>query len=47
MLLENSLQGKTHSEFPLRVSNPTLPAIVRKQYALDIEGSSLVHLDYQ
>jgi hypothetical protein len=39
-----TLQGKTHSEFPLRVTHPTLPAITRKQYAMDIEGSSLVQL---
>lgn len=39
-----TLQGKTHSEFPLRVSNPTLPAVMRKQFAIEIEGSPLIQL---
>ena len=39
-----TLQGRTHSEYPHRVSHPTLPMVARKQYALEIEGSSLVQL---
>jgi hypothetical protein len=39
-----TLQGKTHSEYPKRVKHPTLPMFMRKQYASEIEGSSLVQL---
>ena len=39
-----TLQGRTHSEFPLRVNNPILPPVSRKQYAMAIECSSLVQL---
>jgi protein gp37 len=39
-----TLRGKTHSEFPLRVTNPILPTIMRKHFASEIEGSSLVQL---
>jgi protein gp37 len=39
-----TLQGKTHSEYPRRVTHPTLPMVARKQYALEIESSSLVQL---
>jgi protein gp37 len=39
-----TLQGRTHSDFPQRTKNPTLPAITRRQYALAIETSPLVQL---
>jgi protein gp37 len=39
-----TLQGNTYSEFPLRVSNPTLPAVTRKHFVKEIEGSPLVQL---
>jgi hypothetical protein len=39
-----TLQGRTHDGFPKRVKNPTLPAMVRLQRALEIERSALVQI---
>jgi protein gp37 len=39
-----SLRGRTHDGFPKRVKNPTLPATVRLQRALEIERSALVQI---
>ena len=38
------LHGRTHDGFPVRVTNPTLPAIVRRKHALAIESSELVQV---
>lgn len=38
------LLGRTHDGFPKRVKNPTLPAMVRLQRALEIERSALVQI---
>lgn len=39
-----TLRGQIHDGFPVRVQNPTLPADLRLQHALAIEGSQLVRL---
>ena len=39
-----TLRGRTHNGFPKRVKNPTLPAMVRQQRALEIERSALVQI---
>jgi protein gp37 len=39
-----TLRGRTHDGFPKRVKNPTLPATVRLQRALEIERSALVQV---
>lgn len=38
------LRGRTYDAFPKRVQNPTLPAAVRQQCALDIESGELVQI---
>jgi protein gp37 len=38
------LEGQTHDGFPDRVQNPTLPALLRRQRALEIENEALVQL---
>lgn len=39
-----TLRGRTHDGFPVRVQNPTLPALLRLKHALDIENAALVQL---
>jgi protein gp37 len=39
-----TLKGRTYDNFPMRVQNPTLPALLRLKYALEIEGAALVQL---
>jgi protein gp37 len=39
------LRGRTYDAFPERVQNPTLPAIVRLQRALEIESGELVQIE--
>jgi len=38
------LRGRTHDDFPARVGNPTLPALLRLKHAVEIENSELVQL---
>lgn len=38
------LRGRTYDDFPERVKNPTLPAVVRLQRALEIESDELVQM---
>ena len=39
-----TLRGRTHDSFPARVQNPTLPAVLRMEYALAIESVDLIQL---
>jgi len=39
-----TLRGRTHDSFPARVQNPTLPAPLRVNHALEIENAALVQL---
>jgi protein gp37 len=39
-----TLRGRTYDGFPVRVHNPTLPALLRSNYALEIENTVLVQL---
>ena len=38
------LRGRTHDDFPARIQNPILPALVRLKHALEIENAALVQL---
>jgi protein gp37 len=38
------LRGRTHDDFPARVQNQTLPALLRLKYAIEIENAGLVQL---
>lgn len=39
-----TLRGRTHDNFPERVQNPILPAVVRRNHAHEIESAELVPL---
>ena len=39
-----TLRGRTHDGFPKRITNPTLPALIRMERARDIERSALIQI---
>jgi protein gp37 len=38
------LRGRTYDGFPTRVKNPSLPALLRKQRAREIESAALIQI---